>query len=200
MTEADKIAHARVYMEKLANGINPLTNQVVPDADLINNVRISRCFFYVVQLLKDLEEQANPVRETGKSAKSPFRLSLEARAKFAFSDVPIPMTYLVRRINDLIDVGQMTRIRRRQILEWLIEKGALAVKPRTDGKTVHSVTPVGRELGISTVLRETPYATYAVILYNRDAQQFILDNLDAIIGHSTKSNGRGWAAPMPDGP
>ena len=35
MTEADKIAHARVYMEKLANGINPLTNQVVPDADLI---------------------------------------------------------------------------------------------------------------------------------------------------------------------
>lgn len=110
------------------------------------------------------------------------------------------MTYLVRRINDLIDVEQMTRIRRRQILEWLIEKGALAVKPRTDGKTVHSVTPVGRELGISTVLRETPYATYTVILYNRDAQQFILDNLDAIIGHSTKSNGRGWAAPMPDDP
>lgn len=83
MTEADKIAHARVYMEKLANGINPLTNQVVPDADLINNVRISRCFFYVAQLLKDLEEQANPVRIPGKSAKSPFRLSLEARAKFA---------------------------------------------------------------------------------------------------------------------
>lgn len=154
----------------------------------------------MVQLLKDLEEQANPVRETGKSAKSPFRLSLEARAKFAFSDVPIPMTYLVRRINDLIDVEQMTRIRRRQILEWLIEKGALAVKPRTDGKTVHSVTPVGRELGISTVLRETPYATYTVIPYNRDAQQFILNNLDAIIGHSTKSNGRGWAAPMPDDP
>lgn len=45
MTETDKIAHARVYMEKLANGINPLTNQVVPDADLMNNVRISRCFF-----------------------------------------------------------------------------------------------------------------------------------------------------------
>ena len=68
MTETDKIAQARVYMEKLANGINPLTNQVVPDADLMNNVRISRCFFfYVVQLLKDLEEQANPVRETGKS-------------------------------------------------------------------------------------------------------------------------------------
>lgn len=45
MTELEKIAYAKTYIEKLANGINPLTNQAVPDDDIINNVRISRCLF-----------------------------------------------------------------------------------------------------------------------------------------------------------
>lgn len=50
MTEVEKIAYTRMYIEKLANGINPLTDQAVPDTDLINNVRISRCLFYVSDL------------------------------------------------------------------------------------------------------------------------------------------------------
>ena len=57
MTEVEKIAYTRMYIEKLANGINPLTDQAVPDTDLINNVRISRCLFYVSDLLRQLEDQ-----------------------------------------------------------------------------------------------------------------------------------------------
>lgn len=36
------LKHAKGYIEKMANGINPLTNENIPDNDLINNVRISR--------------------------------------------------------------------------------------------------------------------------------------------------------------
>ena len=42
MTELEKIAYAKTYIEKLANGVNPVTGQVVPDGDVINNVKISR--------------------------------------------------------------------------------------------------------------------------------------------------------------
>ena len=56
MTELEKIAYAKTYIEKLANGINPLTNQAVPDDDLINNVRISRCLFYVSDILRRIVE------------------------------------------------------------------------------------------------------------------------------------------------
>ena len=56
MTELEKIAYAKTYIEKLANGINPLTDQPVPDADSINNVRISRCLFYVSDLLRQIVE------------------------------------------------------------------------------------------------------------------------------------------------
>ena len=69
MTEVEKIAYTRMYIEKLANGINPLTDQAVPDTDLINNVRISRCLFYVSDLLRQLEDQGGiPIKKTKKKA------------------------------------------------------------------------------------------------------------------------------------
>lgn len=47
MTELEKIKRAKMYMDKLANGINPLDDSRVPETELINNVRLSRCFFFV---------------------------------------------------------------------------------------------------------------------------------------------------------
>ena len=46
MTELEKLERAKTYLEKLANGINPLDDTVVPDGDMINQVRLSRCFFF----------------------------------------------------------------------------------------------------------------------------------------------------------
>ena len=40
MTELEKIERAKTYMEKLANGINPIDDTMVPDEDIINNVRL----------------------------------------------------------------------------------------------------------------------------------------------------------------
>lgn len=42
MTELEKIERAKMYMDKLANGINPIDDTMAPDDDLINNVRLPR--------------------------------------------------------------------------------------------------------------------------------------------------------------
>ena len=54
MTEIDKLKRAQFIIEKLANGIDPITEKLVPEDDTVNNVKISRCFFYVSDILKDL--------------------------------------------------------------------------------------------------------------------------------------------------
>ena len=36
MTELETIQHAKNYLDKLAQGINPLTNEPVPEDELIN--------------------------------------------------------------------------------------------------------------------------------------------------------------------
>ena len=56
MTELEKIERARMYIDKLANGINPIDDTVVPDGDIINNVRLSRCLFFVSDVLRQVIE------------------------------------------------------------------------------------------------------------------------------------------------
>ena len=50
MTELETIQRAKMYIDNLANGINPLNGQHLPEEDIVNNVRISRCLFYVSNL------------------------------------------------------------------------------------------------------------------------------------------------------
>jgi hypothetical protein len=52
MTELEKIEYAKGFIDKLANGINPIDNSIVPEDDIVNNVRLSRCFFYVSDILR----------------------------------------------------------------------------------------------------------------------------------------------------
>ena len=54
MTELEKIAYAKSFIDKLANGINPLEDTPIPEDDIVNNVRLSRCFFYVSDLLRQV--------------------------------------------------------------------------------------------------------------------------------------------------
>ena len=52
MTELEKIEYAKTFIDKLANGINPLDDTAIPENDIVNNVRLSRCFFYVSTILQ----------------------------------------------------------------------------------------------------------------------------------------------------
>lgn len=44
MTEFEKMQRAKMYIDKLANGIDPLTDTEIMCDSTLNNVRISRCF------------------------------------------------------------------------------------------------------------------------------------------------------------
>ncbi len=59
MEDIEVLKHAQRYIESMANGVDPLTGEIVSDSDLINNVRISRCLFYVNEKLKSLINEGN---------------------------------------------------------------------------------------------------------------------------------------------
>ena len=57
MTELEKSRRAKLYIDKLANGINPIDDSPVPEQDVVNQVRVSRCLFFVSQILGQVEQQ-----------------------------------------------------------------------------------------------------------------------------------------------
>ena len=62
MTELEKMQRAKMYIDKMANGINPIDDTAAPENDVINNVRISRCFFYVSDILRQVIENGGTAK------------------------------------------------------------------------------------------------------------------------------------------
>ena len=73
MNESEKILKAKSYLDKLANGINPITNGLASENDTINNIHISRCLFYVSDVLRILIKNNNNPQKR-KTVKFPFLL------------------------------------------------------------------------------------------------------------------------------
>lgn len=64
MDDFELTCRAKIYIEKLANGINPLTDDNVPEGDIVNNVKISRCLFFVADVLEKVIENGVCVKTT----------------------------------------------------------------------------------------------------------------------------------------
>lgn len=189
MTELEKLKYARSYVEQLANGVDPLTGSPIPEGDLLNNVRISRCLFYVSDVLRQVVERGGLAKPGKKPKKEPFSLSYEARRGFEFSSAPISVSELAKRINDLIDTERMSRLRVRCITDWLLELGFLYSDVDAQGRKFRRPTAKGAELGLSTVRRSGERGDFIQTLYDSRAQQFILDNLDAALEFFGRSRG-----------
>lgn len=46
MTDLEVMQRAKMYMDKLAQGMDPLTENELPEDSLLNNVRLTTCFFF----------------------------------------------------------------------------------------------------------------------------------------------------------
>lgn len=180
MTELEMINRAKTYIDKLANGVNPLTDEPVSENDIVNNVRISRCFFYISDLLRRFAEGGFP-EAAKKGKKQPFIITEEQRKRFEFSETPISVSEIARRFNAAVNTEGAVQMRYSGITFWLIESGLLSVDRREDGREVKLPTAAGMELGISQEVRSGANGRYTVVVYNENAQRYIVDNIDAIL-------------------
>ena len=194
MTEIETLKRAKLYIEKLAKGINPIDDSVIPDEDVVNHVRLSRCFFYVADVLQQVVD-AGGVVTPQKSRKEPFCLPIEKRQMFEYSDAPISVSEMVKRINDLVADENVNKLTVTMVTQWLANIGLLVSEVNAGGKTAKRPSPQGVSIGIGTENRTGPNGPYLAVLYDRDAQQFVLDNLDAVIElyqAKTENQGRPW--------
>ncbi len=195
MTDLEKLERARMYMEKLANGINPLDDSKIPEQELINNVHLSRCFFFVADVLRQTIETGGATSQKKTKTKCPFALPMEQRRAFPYSQEPIPISVLTKRINEMIDTKDMAALKYQSITSWLVSVGMLRVLT-IDGRHERKLpTPVGNQIGISSEEKIGQNGPYTGIYYNEDAQRFILDHLDAILAFersSTELQGQPW--------
>lgn len=180
MTEIEIISRAQMYLEKLANGINPITDEEVAESDVVNNVRISRCLFYTSGILKQIVDNKGKFK-VEMPDREEFTITSEQLARFEFSEHALSITELTKRINALINPLYVKELKSRLITEWLLNIGMLT-KITVNNKERRHPTSTGINLGIITEEKVNQYGTfYEGVFYNLYAQHFIIDNIDAII-------------------
>ena len=183
MTELDKIKRAKMYIEQLANGTDPITGNEISDDTVLNNVRLARCFFYTAEILQRVIDNGG----VGSAQKKQFEITEEQKSLIQLSDVPIPVSVVCDNISNAIDLTVYRRLSHLKITEWLIEKGFLKELITEEGKR-KTLTETSESLGITQEERVSQRSgePYIVNLYNKKAQQFIIERLDEIIERNKK--------------
>lgn len=182
MNEIEKIEYAKSFIDKLANGINPLDNSIIPDGDIVNNVRLSRCFFFVSDILRQVIDNGGTAtsKHSSKTRKQSFILSNEQKENITLSDDSLTITDIVNYLNSLVDLEKTKKISANVITNYLLEKGFL-INVSVNGKSKKRPTEFGQKIGISTIEKRGIYGIYTLTVYNKQAQQFIYDNIDDIL-------------------
>lgn len=178
MTELEILKRAKTYIDKMANGIDPLSDLPVHENDCINQVRIARCLFYVSSILDRFIQNNGYV---SKEKKESFNITPEEIKKYSFETQPIPVSRIADKINELVDLTTMKKLSYKSVTKFLIQSGLLTVKDDIGGKQTKVPTIEGLNIGISREERVGQKGIYYVTVYNNEAQKFILDNIYAII-------------------
>ena len=181
MTELNKAIHTKEYIDALADGVDPTSGEVLPEDSVYNKVLLSRCFFFVSDILRQVVENNGFISKPSRKrvALPPFCLPDDLRSRVEISAAPAMVTQFTGRINSLIDENIMKKLKVSAITKWLVD-GGLLFEEVVDDKKRKAPTKKGEKLGISSQAREGKYGGYLAIFYNEAAQRNIIDNLDEI--------------------
>ena len=186
MTETEIMERARMYLSKLAMGVNPLTDGDIPDDSILNNERIIRCLAYSADILGQVIANGGVRRaprpaSVPKAKRAEFSLGEEARCALRPLEEEVSLAALVRHINESVDVSAMRRLPSAAFTGWLCEVGLLNPCPGPQGRALYRPSEAGETLGIRLGRRTGRTGEYTVVLYSPQAQELILDNLEGIM-------------------
>lgn len=87
----------------MAYGIDPISGESLPNDTVLNNVRISRCFFFATEILQQVIDNGGEVVHVARKRNLPFRITEEQKAKIVISDEPVQISEFTNRINEQVD-------------------------------------------------------------------------------------------------
>lgn len=179
MTELETMQRAKMYMDMLAMGLNPITGQPLPQGCGLDQARLGRCFSYVSGILGQVIDNGGVVGKPERT--QDFYLTPEQRAAVRISEYPVRMIEFIDTLYQAAGNPEMKKLSSARLSDWLIAGGFLAKETGPDGKTRRVPTQAGLALGLTAQPRQGRDGEYVSVCYNANAQRFLLANLDAIL-------------------
>lgn len=181
MTELETMQRAKMYLDQLAQGIDPITGELLPAGVGLNQQRLSRCFSYVSGVLQKVIDNGGVVSTREKEKFIEFTLTPQQRAAVLIYEQPIRITDWVEALYKAADNPDMKRISAGKVTDWLVDSGFLVKQTDPEGKVHRVPTERGVSLGLTAQKRQGRDGVYLTVYYSANAQRFLLAHLDEIL-------------------
>ena len=175
-----KLEVAIKYIERMAEGSNPVNNQPLEDDAVLNNPNVVRCLYFVTDVLKAVRANDGVIGRKRKKEQEPFPFEILSEFRYR-SDTSI--SHLMQQINEPIEDKDIKKISYNSVTKGLKLLGYLEEKYNDElKKNITMPTPRGEAIGLYCEKRTpTNGRTYFIVMYNEQAQYFIVNNLCNII-------------------
>ena len=177
-----KLEKAILYTQRIADGCNPVNNAPVDEDSVLQNPNVIRCMYFIKEVLEAVHKNRGYVGGKPKSGdKQPF--PPDVKNLFVYNEDKA-ISRVVEQINEPLDEYAYQKLSYKTVMKWLLQYGYLQelTFEKFENKAFKVPTDKGLQLGIRTEERvRADGAGYVVTIYGQQAQEFIVDNLDAMI-------------------
>ncbi len=194
MDKLQVIQRAKSYMDMLAKSIDPISGKMVENDSVLQQERLHKCFSFVSEILDEIIKTNGIVTmpATGSSQgyavvkkKAVFSINQQQRSSIRITNNPIIPSAFIKNINSVVDSETMEKLSLTTINKWLLKQGYLTESkvPTVVNKNVKTVTPLSAQIGVieQTVVDQKTGEAKTQLLFSRQAQEFILDNIESIL-------------------
>jgi hypothetical protein len=182
--EKEKLIRAREILQKMADGINPLSGEKIEDGSFLHDPRIIRCLHFVQEVLYSAIA-GNLMKGTGKALK--FSITTEEKNQVEFPHNRIGVNEFAKCVNQVIDIHRSKKLTGTELNKQLKKMGILGEEILEAGKTRTVLTAISKEYGIETEKRNYSGNEYEMILFNDEGKKYLLDNLERIMEFNEQS-------------
>jgi hypothetical protein len=212
-----------MYLRKLSCGVNPITDEILPEGDSCKQERISKCLAFVASLLQQQlnHDQIAPLTNTTQTAQTTkpaakkekpslqeLAIDAEALTRYRFFDYPVSISRVVRNINELLPPkANMNHLLYADVANFLVQEGILSRQATEDGKDANLPTALGETYGFEKGESDLRGHHNIYTQCGQKAQQYILDNIQKCVAianerfanrnktNDAQGDGEGFAKP-----
>lgn len=176
MTDRERYYTTKIYLEKLARGMDPFTGDDLPTDTVLNNIYLCRAFTTAADVLDEVIRNGGKVTQKKKTYARPFEITEEQRSRIMLTEDPVVVSIIAARIAEVLpeDVHPVSPI---TIGKWLESQGLLVKVKGEDGGNCRIATEEGENLGIETKSEVARGRNIMKNYYSINAQAFIIANL-----------------------
>ena len=183
--DMEKLNRALVFVERIADGKDPISDIPAKDDATMNNPDIIRCMFFVKEALAMLKRNKGVVGRTPAVKKKEF--PMESLSSFNYVEKKT-ITKLIEQLNSEINTEEYKKLSYKIVTDWLKENGYLEEREDSQlGKKVTLSTAKGQAVGITHAFQTSMSgASYYRVEYDREGQEFVVMNLPEMIADQDK--------------